>query len=94
MSAWYVMSALGLYCIAPGSSRYQLGSPLFEEASVRLGESGRVLRVVARGNSAANVYVERVTWEGRPLEGLEIEHEQIAAGGTLEFFMSSNSTEA
>lgn len=29
MSAWYVMSALGIYPVAPGTNQYELGLPLF-----------------------------------------------------------------
>ena len=37
MSAWYVMSALGLYQIAPGvDQRYELGYPLFPKATIAL----------------------------------------------------------
>ncbi|MBL0043149.1 MAG: GH92 family glycosyl hydrolase [Flavobacteriales bacterium] len=40
MSAWYVMSALGLYPVSPGiSTEYQLGYPLFGEARIAVGDS-------------------------------------------------------
>ncbi|MFZ1688039.1 MAG: GH92 family glycosyl hydrolase [Flavobacteriales bacterium] len=45
MSAWYVMSALGLYQIAPGiDDRYELGYALFTEASIDVGQ-GRTFAV-------------------------------------------------
>lgn len=34
MSAWYVMSAMGLYMIAPGSNLYATGSPQFGEINL------------------------------------------------------------
>lgn len=37
MSAWYVLSALGIYPISPGiNDRYELGYALFDKATVRL----------------------------------------------------------
>ena len=34
MSAWYVMSALGIYPVAPGTNQYELGLPLFPKTSL------------------------------------------------------------
>jgi predicted alpha-1,2-mannosidase len=42
MSAWYVMSALGIYAMAPGSNEYSLGYPLFPRITLR-NEMGEVL---------------------------------------------------
>ena len=64
MSAWYVFSAIGLYPVTPGLPRYEIGSPLFEEASVDVGQ-GRRFTVRAPGASAANLYVQSAT-AGRP----------------------------
>ena len=30
MSAWYIMSSLGIYNIAPGQQQFQIGMPQFE----------------------------------------------------------------
>ncbi|MBI2423624.1 MAG: glycoside hydrolase family 92 protein [Candidatus Hydrogenedentes bacterium] len=84
LSAWYVFSALGFYPIA-GTTRYELGSPLFTKARIDLG--GAVLSVVAENNSAANVYVRRVTLNGQPLDRTWFTHDEIAQGGELHFLM-------
>jgi predicted alpha-1,2-mannosidase len=47
MSAWYVMSALGFYPVTPGTPRYSIGTPHFDEMTVRLG-SGKRLHCGAR----------------------------------------------
>ena len=95
---------MGLYSVAPGSTSYQLGAPLFDEVSLSLegggqrdqvdGGSSRQLKIIAHRNGPERVYVERVTFNGEPVEGWEIEHRRLAAGGTLEFHMTDNSTES
>ena len=64
LSAWYVLSALGFYPVA-GTTRYQLGSPLFDRAVLQLGD-GKTLAVVAENNAPGNVYVREVSLNGTP----------------------------
>ncbi|WP_454830835.1 GH92 family glycosyl hydrolase [Pseudoxanthomonas wuyuanensis] len=86
MSAWYVLTALGFYPVDPVSGNYVLGSPLFRRADLDVG-GGRTLRIVTRRNSARNIYVQRVRWNGKPYTRNWIRHADLAAGGTLEFEM-------
>jgi predicted alpha-1,2-mannosidase len=88
MSAWYVFSALGLYPVTPGLPRYALGSPLFSEARVDLG-NGRVFTVRARDVSAANLYVQSATLDGQPHDRAWISHDDVARGATLALQMGS-----
>jgi putative alpha-1,2-mannosidase len=46
LSSWYVFGALGLYPEVPGVGLLAIGSPLFRQATVRLG-NGRKLRIAA-----------------------------------------------
>lgn len=86
LSSWYVFSALGFYPIA-GTTRYWLGSPLFDSAEVDI--AGNTLKIVAENNSDDNVYVTAVTLNGQPLREPWFTHEQIAHGGELRFTMSA-----
>ncbi|MES2421155.1 MAG: GH92 family glycosyl hydrolase [Pseudomonadota bacterium] len=88
MSAWFVLSALGLYPVDPVSANYVLGSPLFERAEMRVG-AGRTLVVEARGNAADRPYVQSVTWNGRPWTKSWIAHADIVRGGQLVFEMGA-----
>ena len=90
MSAWYLMNAMGLYSVTPGSSEYQLGSPQFSKMSMKL-ENGQTLNIVAHGNSDKNIYVSKVIFNGQLVDGSTIDHREIMAGGTLEFFMTDKS---
>ena len=86
MSAWFVLSALGFYPVDPVSGHYVLGSPLFDRAELDVG-NGRRLSILARGNDARNVFVQRVRWNGEPYTRNWISHADLAGGGTLEFEM-------
>ncbi|MBX7257937.1 MAG: GH92 family glycosyl hydrolase, partial [Candidatus Hydrogenedentes bacterium] len=87
LSAWYVFSALGFYPIA-GSTRYELGAPLFERAEVKIGD--RTLTIKAENFAAENIYVQRVTLNGTPLDRTHFTHDEIANGGELVFEMGAS----
>ncbi|WP_311267756.1 GH92 family glycosyl hydrolase [Sphingobium sp. WCS2017Hpa-17] len=89
MSAWFVLSALGFYPVDPVSALYVLGSPLFDEASVDLG-NGRRLTVKATGNAPDCPYVQSVRWNGQPYERNWISHADLIKGGELLFDMGPN----
>ncbi|GAM02683.1 putative alpha-1,2-mannosidase [Sphingomonas parapaucimobilis NBRC 15100] len=88
MSAWYVMSALGLYPVDPVSGAYVFGAPLHPRATVPVGR-GRSLVVEAPGISADAVYVQRVSWNGQPWTRSWIGHGELVKGGRLIFQMGS-----
>jgi predicted alpha-1,2-mannosidase len=88
MSAWYIFSALGFYPVAPGSDRYDLGSPLVKEATVHL-ENGKTFTVSAINQGPLNVFVKRTELNGRKLDRSYITHDEIMQGGRLVFYMSS-----
>lgn len=88
MSAWYVFSAMGFYPMCPGSDRYELGAPVVERASIPL-NNGKVFTVLANGQGAKNVYVRAVKLNGQKLDRTHITHNEIMAGGTLEFDLSA-----
>lgn len=88
MSAWYIFSALGFYPVAPGSDRYDLGSPLVKEAAIML-ENGRKFTVTAVNQGPKNIYVRKAELNGTKLDRLWITHDEIMEGGSLVFYMSN-----
>ncbi len=88
MSAWYIMSSLGFYQVAPAGGVYVFGSPLVKDATVNVG-NGRILSIVARNNSPANRYIQRITFNGEPYTRSYITHAALTAGGELVFEMGS-----
>ena len=88
MSAWYVMSALGFYPVNPVSGKYEIGTPLFRQARIRL-ENGKTFTIKAPAVNADNIYVKSVTVDGKPWHESYLTHDQIMSGATVEFEMTS-----
>jgi predicted alpha-1,2-mannosidase len=91
-SAWYVFTALGFYPVDPTSGAYVLGSPLVEQATLKLDSKfykGREFTVVAKNNSPANMYIQSATLNGKPFTKGFITQDEIAAGGKLVLVMGS-----
>ena len=85
-SAWYVFTALGFYPVDPVSGRYILGSPLLDKITLHLDRKfakSRTFTVIAKNNSAQNVYVQSATLNGKPLDRGWITHDEIMSGGKL-----------
>jgi predicted alpha-1,2-mannosidase len=89
MSAWYVFSSMGFYPVTPGSNQYIIGTPLFDKATINL-ESGKQFTIATQNLSDTHIYVEYVYLNGKQLKKSYITHEDIIAGGTLEFKMTDN----
>ena len=89
MSAWYVFSALGFYPMNPASGTYEFGSPLFKKAIIKL-DNGKTLTVEAPKTTTENKYIQTVKLNGKLLDRTYITHNEIMAGGVLEFEMGAN----
>jgi predicted alpha-1,2-mannosidase len=88
MSAWYVLSAIGLYQVEPCGGRYIFGSPIMNEATLQVG-GGKTFHIVALNNSRDNMYIQSVKLNGAPYTKSYIDYNDIIAGGTLEFTMGN-----
>ncbi|MGN6400306.1 MAG: GH92 family glycosyl hydrolase [Flavisolibacter sp.] len=88
MSAWYVLSAMGIYEVTPGSGIYALGTPLFDEVNIHL-ENGKTFSIKAQNRSASNFYVNGVLLNGKNHPSTFIKHTDIENGGELVFEMSN-----
>ena len=86
MSAWYVLSSLGLYQVDPAKGDFQFGSPAVRKAVVKVGE-GKTFTVIAENNSPENIYIQSAKLNGVKLDRTSITYDEIMAGGTLEFVM-------
>lgn len=88
MSAWYILSSLGFYPVAPGSEDYAIGSPAVDYAKLNL-ENGKTFEIEAINQSSKNVYVQKILLNGNEIKNFTIKHSEIMAGGKLTFYMSS-----
>ena len=85
-SAWYVFSALGFYPVAPGTTQYVLGAPLFKKATLHF-ENGKSLVVNAPENSDKNIYIESMSFNGKNYTKNYLEHFELLKGGVLDIKM-------
>ena len=88
MSAWYVLSSMGMYPVNPAAGAYVFGSPVFDKAEIALTE-GKSFSIVAENNSAENIYIQSAELNGKPYTKSFITHKDILAGGTLKFVMGN-----
>src|ERR1035437_7620985 len=86
-SAWYVFSAMGFYPVAPGTGEYAFGSPLFKKIILTL-ENGKKFEIIAPNNNAENIYINKITLDGKVYDKNYITHSNIMKGGKLEFELS------
>lgn len=86
MSAWYIISTLGLYQVDPSGGRFVIGTPLYGSAKINVG-GGKTFTVVANNNSDKNIYVQKAKLNGRTLTKSYIEYSDIMNGGKLELTM-------
>lgn len=86
MSAWYILSSVGLYQVDPVGGRFVIGSPLFDKATVNVGR-GKTFTVVAKNNSDKNIYVQSARLNGKTLKNSYVDFNDIRHGGTLELVM-------
>ena len=87
MSAWYIMSTLGFYPVAPASDQYAIGSPAMNHAVLNL-ENGKQFIIDVKNQSDKNVYVQKIELNGKLLKGFFLNHADIMNGGLLVFYMS------
>lgn len=92
MSAWYILSSLGLYSVCPGSNEFTLTSPLFEKAVVTLA-GGKTLTILAN-SPKKNIYISKVELNGKQIDTNFITYEQLMEGGELRFTLSDKPNKA
>ena len=88
MSSWYVLSALGIYSVCPGTDEYVLGSPKVRKATITM-EDGKKFVIEAKGNSKDNVYIQNATLNGKRHTRNYIHYSDIVNGGVLELQMGN-----
>ena len=90
MSAWYMLSAMGLYQVNPFDGKYWFGSPIFDSVSINL-PSGKTFTIKTENNSAENRYIVKAFLNGKPYDKNYIDYSDIVCGGELVFYMDSMS---
>jgi len=88
MSAFVVFSMMGFYPVVPGVPAYELGSPLFDDISLTLG-NGKTFRLTAKNNSKGNKYIQGVKLNGKIIDRLWLLHRDLVDGGVVEIEMGN-----
>jgi len=93
LSSWYVFSALGFYPACPGTTEYQIGSPLFDKVLLTLDPDfypAKEFIIESRNNSKGNFYIQKMTLNGEQFSRQMIDHRTIIHGGRLIFEMGAS----
>jgi putative alpha-1,2-mannosidase len=72
--------------VLPASGSYVLGAPQVPAAKLRLA-GGKTLRVRAQGFSARSSYADRVAFNGRPVDPVDLRHAGLTGGGELRYYL-------
>ena len=86
MSAWYLLSSMGLYQVNPSDGVFVFGSPCFKKVEVKV-RGGNTFTVEAPNNSKENIYIQKVYLNGKPYDKSYITYQDIINGSTLKFVM-------
>jgi predicted alpha-1,2-mannosidase len=95
MSAWYVMSAMGIYPVTPGNGKYMIGSPQANTVVLML-ENGKVFQIHTRKSDSSHVYVSKADlgFYGEkgmnPIKSPVIRHEDFMRGGYIVYQLSDD----
>jgi predicted alpha-1,2-mannosidase len=87
-SAWYVFSAMGFYPVCPASGQYVLGAPLFKKLTLTL-ENGKQVIIDAPKNSATDIYVNTLSYNGKPYDFNWLGHQDLMHGAVINVDMSA-----
>ncbi|SBW03467.1 GH92 family glycosyl hydrolase [uncultured Dysgonomonas sp.] len=91
MTAFVVFSAMGFYPVTPGLPIYNIGSPLFENIKIDLGNDN-FFEIMAINASDKNKYIQSAALNGKPWNKPWFSHHDIKNGGKLELIMSDKAS--
>jgi len=88
MTSFIVFSSMGFYPVTPGLPIYTIGSPVFEEISIKL-HNGNTFTLKANNCSKKNKYIQSAKLNGKPLNKPWFTHEDLMNGATIELEMGA-----
>ena len=86
MSAWYLLSSMGLYQVNPSDGVFVFGSPYFKKVEMKV-RGGKTFTVEAPNNNKENIYIQKVYLNDKPYNKSYIIYDDIINGSTLKFVM-------
>jgi len=88
MSSWYLFSAIGLYPEIPGVGGFAVGSPLFSQTTISLG-NGKTLQINGNDASDKNQYLQSLTINTQLYTNPWIPYEMINNGAVIAFSLGN-----
>ncbi|MDR1683160.1 MAG: GH92 family glycosyl hydrolase [Candidatus Symbiothrix sp.] len=92
MSAFVIFSSMGFYPVTPGSSTYNIGSPLFKSVKIDLGND-KFFEITAKNCSKENKYIQSAKLNGKTWNKPWFSHDDVKNGGKLELIMGDKANE-
>lgn len=86
MSAWYVLSVIGLYQVNPAGGIFVIGSPALDEALIKV-NNGKMFRILVKKMHADDKYIQRITLNGKEYSRSYVLYRDIMAGGQMTIVM-------
>ena len=99
MSAWFVMSAMGMFEMDGGCSPdpvFDISSPLFSKVTISLDSryyAGKEFTINAIGNSDKNIYIQEAYLNGKKLSSPKLRFNDVVRGGELTLIMGDSPKE-
>jgi predicted alpha-1,2-mannosidase len=87
MSAWYILSSLGIFPLCPGKPEWTLGAPYFKGADIEFPD-GRRIHIEAKGDRGGEFY-RSVSLNGNPHPSDSISHAELMKEQSLIVFQAS-----
>lgn len=94
MSAWYILSALGLFPLTVGHPAWTLGTPRYKKITIQPANGKKLVIETNGAHPDKTPYSSAVRYNKKPHNSLEISHAKIAGGGTLSFTTTPNAKQS
>ncbi len=99
MSAWFVLTAMGLHQSTAASNRFELNTPLFERAVISLNPDFHVcnvsskLEIITDCDPQTHPYIAGVELNGKIIDRAYLTWAEISGGGVVKFSLSKYPTD-
>ncbi len=90
LSTWLVYSMMGFYPVCPGDMNYALTTPIFDKVTIHLDDKyypGKTLTISTKKESPSNIYIKKMTKNGKRWKDYFISHQELVKGGEFEFIL-------
>ena len=92
LSTWAVFSMIGIYPVCPGNMDFAITSPIFDKVTIHLDAdyySGKKLVINAEKSGTEDIYIEKMSRNGKAWNSYFMSHQEITKGGTFNFDLKS-----